>query len=278
MATDADAQTSIRLEGQIDLARLQALAAQGRIDTLMLYTQQLLDSTLAAGLAEAQEIGHLRLLCPVTRSALRRVIGLRGLHTLELSSLCAPGRLGGFDKASDLRSVIASHCLRESDLRAIAGSPYVHTLDAHASKLTPRALDAVLEMPRLERLLLGGGALTDALAPQLPRGSGIIALNLAHAPLSRSGLAHVLRMPALRELDLWATPLQLDDLDLLTGLPQLENLSLGHWDDERKFDGAALLAKLAALPALRTVSLDGVRLDAPARAAFKARFADFRAI
>ena len=278
MATDGAAQTSIRLEGQIDLARLQALAAQGRIDTLMLYTEQLLDSTLATGLTEAEEIGHLRLLCPVTRSALRRVIGLRGLDTLELSHLCAPGRLGGFDKAGDLHSVIAPHCLCESDLCAIAASPGVHTLDAHASKLTPRALDAVLEMPRLERLLLGGGALTDALAPQLPRGSGILALNLAHAPLSRSGLTHVLRMPALRELDLWATPLQLDDLDMLAGLPQLENLSLGHWDDERKFDGAALLAKLAPLPALRTVSLDGVRLDPSTRMAFKARFADFRAI
>ena len=278
MAIDDGTQTSIRLEGQIDLARLQALAAQGRIDTLMLYTPQLLDSSLAAGLAEAWEIGHLRLLCPVTRSALRRVTGLHGLHTLELSSLRAPGRLGGFDKAGDLHSVIAPHCLYESDLRAIAASPGVHTLDAHASKLTPRALDAVLEMPRLECLLLGGGALTDALAPRLPRGSRIRALNLAYAPLSRSGLAQVLRMPALRELDLWSTPLQLDDLDLLAGLPQLESLSLGHWDDERKFDGAALLAKLAPLPALRTVSLDGVILDQSTRAAFKARFADFRVV
>lgn len=275
MVTDADAPVSLRLEGEIDLARLQALAAQGRVDTLTLYSAELLDSSLAAGLAEAQEIGHLRLLCPVTRSALRRVIGLPGLHTLELSALRAPGRLGGFDKISNLLSVIAPHCLRESDLRAIAGSPRVHTLDAHASKLTARALDAVLDMPQLECLLLGGGALTDALAPQLPRGRRIRALNLAYTPLSRRGLAQVLRMPALRELDLWSTPLQLDDLDLLADLPQLESLSLGHWDDERKFDGAALFAKLSPPPGLRKVSLDGVLLDPPTRTAFKARFADF---
>jgi hypothetical protein len=74
-------------------------------------------------------------------------------------------------------------------------------------------------------------------------------------------------------LDLWATPLQDQDFELLQRLPALEYLSVGGYrygnEVPPSLDTARLLPLLLSLPALKRLWLDGVRLDPEETATLK---------
>jgi hypothetical protein len=108
------------------------------------------------------------------------------------------------------------------------------------------------------------------MAAAVSRSTTLAWLELGTARLTRAGVAHLARMPQLRGLDLWATPVSEADCAMLRELPALEYISLGRYDDA-PLDGAALMPLLLAMPALKRVWLDAGQI-----ATLEARFESVR--
>lgn len=235
---------------------------------------------MADALAGIPSLSECWLRGPATRSAVRRLLEIPGLRLLAVLFLAKPGRLCNFEAATELEHFSSYDVRGETDLLAIARCPALRELFAMDCHLTARALDALLALPHLKCLSLERAGIDDALAGRFVQSAKLERLHIPSNPLGRAGLAQIVRLEQLRELDLWATPLSIDDLDLLQQLPQLEYLSLGGGDaaelERLGLTAAALLARLSALPVLRRVELDGIVVDETQRAAFAARFDSVR--
>ncbi len=128
-------------------------------------------------------------------------------------------------------------------------------------------------MPQLQSLDLEGTGFDDAIAALVIDNAFLHSLDVGLTKLSGKGLAHLCTMKNLRSLDLWATCIKEDDLDLLAGMP-LEYLSIGCVDDDESplpFSVTSVLKKIEALPALKRIWLDGLDLNAEHLAEFKHR-------
>ena len=72
-------------------------------------------------------------------------------------------------------------------------------------------------------------------------------------------------MSQLRSLDIWALDIQEEDLELLNDLPNLEYLSIGGgYEDQTTLTSKGVLPRLAQLPSLKRVWLDGITLSVKA--------------
>lgn len=271
----------IELTGPRPDGALRALAAHGAIASLTIRGHTVFGRRHANELLTLPSVESLRLWCPVTRAAVGLLLEIPGLRHLELAVLRAGGRFEGFATPRELEC-FDSACsgLEADDLVALARSPSLRVLRTMDVKMTAAAFDALLDMPQLESLSLESCSVGDALLARLRPGGALRRLLLAVNPLTGEGLRHIVRLPKLRELDLWETDIVLEDLQLLQQLPQLESLSLGAARDRRlrRFPPMPLLAMLDSLPALRQLELDGIALDKDERAAYAARFADLRVL
>lgn len=268
-------QAEATLDPHLRPEAIRALAAAGPIECLTLGYGRLLDARRAKRLHALPPTRRLWLLGRTTRAAIRQIACIPGLETLDVMQLCGPGAVSGLGDAATLRTLRINGWLHARDLRGIGACPSIETLGAQGAGLTPRALDALLAMPRLRNLDLEGTDFDDAMAARVSRSATLEWLELGATRLTRSGLAHLVRMPGLRGLDLWATPITEADCALLCELPMLEYVSLGGYDGA-PLDGAKLLPLLLAMPALKWVWLDGVRLDAGQIATLEARFDSVR--
>lgn len=111
---------------------------------------------------------------------------------------------------------------------------------------------------------------------RISRSTTITSLEIGGTRLTRKGLQHLVNMQQLEALDIWATRLSLEDLRLLPALGRLEYLSLGEYYGIHSLDPAGVVEVLLAMPGLKRVWLDGVRLDAVQKAMLEARFERFR--
>ncbi len=68
-------------------------------------------------------------------------------------------------------------------------------------------------------------------------------------------------MTQLKSIDIWATNIKQEDLDLLENLPQLEYLSVGQGYDDSYFDSKSLINKLSKINSLKRVWFDGVNFS-----------------
>lgn len=265
----------VTLDPQLRPDAIRALAAGGPIECLTFGHGRLLDARRAKHLHALPPTRWLWLRGATTRAGIRQIIRIPGLETLDVMQLRGPGAVSGFGDVAGLRSLRINGWLHARDLRGIAASPSIETLGAQGAELTPRALDALLAMPRLRALDLEGTDFDDAMALAVSRSTTLEHLELGKTRLTGTGVAHLARMPRLRGLDLWATPVSEADCAMLRELPALEYVSLGGYDDA-PLDGAALLPLLLAMPALKRVWLDGARLDRDQIAALEARFESVR--
>ncbi len=231
---------------------------------------------IARGLVGMHSLDKLWLWLEATPAALRHVFAIPGLRVVDLLGLAHPGRLAGFAaaKIEEFRCNTGTGGigLRESDLLEISTSVSLKQLGAQSSGLSIRAIAALIAMPQLQSLDIEGTSFDDAMAELLIDNHSLHSLDVGMTRLSGKGLAHLRTMKNLRSLDLWATGITEDDLDLLADMP-LEYLSIGRVDDDTpsSFSVETVMKKLAALPALKRVWLDGLDLNAEHLAEFKRR-------
>lgn len=252
----------VSLMGEICRADIEGLAPRGQIEKLSITNAPLLTAEVAQALTVLTGVSWLWLWCEVSRSAMKSVISVAGLRTLDVLSLDGPGRLPSFASAKALEVVRCNHCLTAADLLAIAKGDALREIGAQGADLSAHVLDQVLNLPHLESLDLEGTKFTDEMAKQVSRSKRLLSLDVGATRLTRKGLSHICRMEQLRSLDLWATRLDQRDIDLLRGLPNLEYVSVGGVSDQMTFDPKKLLPQLAAIPSLRRIWLDGVAVDA----------------
>lgn len=272
----------IELQGPVTPGSLRVLADRGALGQLSIRDKAVFGLRQARELLSSPGIDWLRLWCPVTRAAASLLLEVPDLRVLDLLTLQTGGHLRGFEQSRMLECLYcACFSLEPRDFEVIARSHTLRALAATDAVITPQSFDALLAMPRLERLSLESSGIDDALASCLRTGTPLRSLFLALNPLTRTGLRHIVALETLRELDLWETGITLDDLELLQALPQLEYLSIGCGDPEdaaRRYDPERLLPLLARLPSLQRLELDGIVLDETQRAAYAARFAELKLI
>lgn len=269
-----DEHGSFTLERDIDPAMVRQLFGAAPIAKLTIHKAPRLTVRLAQRLA-GLPVDHLNLWSEVTRRALRDFITLPGLRALDVLALCGAGRVVGFGK-SRLEVVRINHYLRESELLEIARCESLRELGAQNANLTPRALAALLALPQLTTLDVEATRFDDRMARRISRSTTLAKLDLGGVPITGAGLEHLVRMEQLRELDLWATGVTGADLHLLAQLPNLEYVSLGHYGGMSTLDAELVTQTLLALPALRRVWLDGIRLAPAQRKALEERLEHVR--
>ena len=238
--------------------------------------QQNFTEAIARGLAGIHSLDQLWLRLEATPAALRLAFAIPELRVLDLWGIAYPGRLAGFASTSieELRCNmgISGSGFSEADLIEISTSVHLKQLRARTPKISLRAMTALIAMPKLQSLDIEGTGFDDAMAALFIGNASLHSLDVALTKLSGKGLAHLCTIKNLRSLDLFATRIVEDDLDLLAGLP-LEYLSIGCVRDDKPppFSMATVLKKLEALPALKSIWLDGLDLNAEHLAEFKKR-------
>lgn len=266
----------LELKGSVTLAVIGGLRGRGCITRLALTEGPLLTARSAQALTRLESVTWLWLWRSVTRTAMRHVIAVPGLETLDVLQMTRPGRLEGFASAQGLKVFRAYHCLTEEDLLEVALCRSLRELGAQSAGLSMRVIDALLAMPDLVALDLEASGFDDAMAERLSASKTLTSLDLGNTRLTRKGLASLCRMSQLRSLDLWATALDEADLDLLLELPRIEYLSVGHVEGDCRFDSQTLIQRLMAMPSLRRIWLDGVPVSQQQREALEARYESVR--
>ena len=273
MVKNKEQENDVVLSGNIKPADMRDLRARGAIHQLKISGSPTLTVKLAQALPTLQSVEQLWLWCDVTRKAMHHVIKTPGLRVLDILAIEGPGRLEDFADAKCLEIFRANLYLTEEDVAEALQAPSLLELGIQNASLSPRIIAMMLAHPRLEVLDLEGTGFDDTMAATLSASKKIHALDLGGTKITGLGLAHLCSMTQLKSLDLWATQVTIVDLDLLTGLPHLEYLSLGNFDDMPGFDAAELIPKLEALASLKNIWLDGVRFDEEQAARLRARIA-----
>lgn len=262
-----------KLEGRISAGDIRRLGSRGAIEKLSLTKMPTLTAKVAQGLSSLQSVDQLWLWCDVTRTAMRHVIAVPGLRTLDILNIVKPGRLESFSAASNLEVFRGNHYLTEEDLLQITTCKSLRELGAQGAEVSLRAIRQILELPKLESLDLEGSEFNDEMAEQISTSTLLTSLDIGATRITRAGLKHLCKMRQLRSLDLWAiASIQESDLDLLTELPNLEYVSVGEYSEVASFNAETLLPRLNAVSSLKRIWLDGVRLDPPHRESLEARY------
>jgi hypothetical protein len=142
----------LSIEGSVLESDLLFLSQQKNIDKLSITKQPLITELTAKRLSSIQSINHLWLWCDTTRAAMKHIIALQGLNTLDLLSLKKPGKLINFANAKSLRVLRCNNDMNEADLLEVANLPNLEELGAQNSEVTKRTLNALLRMPNLKKL------------------------------------------------------------------------------------------------------------------------------
>jgi hypothetical protein len=263
-----------RFEGQIPRNVLETLGNGKPISKLWWAKRPRLTVKEARRLLGLR-VRDLTLWTTVTCPAMRQVVRIPGLESLTVLGISGPGRIRDFQRAQTLERFNCSW-LKEHDLLEVAKCETLVELSVQSSVLNHSVLAAILALPCLHLLDLEGSNLNDAMIRCISQSTTITSLEIGGTSLTREGLKHLLRMQQLRGLDLWATKLSDQDLRLLQELPNLEYLSLGGYDHLHAFDAATVMDVLLAIPGLKRVWLDGVRLDSTQKALLEGRLESLR--
>jgi hypothetical protein len=265
-----------KLEGAFTAADVQSLRKLGHIEKLSITKGPRITAKTSRALSTLASVTWLWLWCEITRTAMRHVIAIRGLRDLDILGMTGPGILEGFASAGSLERIRANFGMTEQDLLEICRCRSLREIGAQNARLTPPVFEALLGLPQLEALDLEATDFDDEMAEQISSSDRLASLDVGAGKLSRHGLTHICKMKQLRSLDLWATRIEQDDVELLRDLPRLEYLSIGDYEGGKRFDAELLLPRLIGMPSLKRVWLDGVALTPDQRAQLEVRFSSVR--
>lgn len=268
------------LKGDITPDALRALQAVGHIEKLSITNIPLITVRHTCLLKELQSVGQLWLWCDITRRAMRHLIELRGLATLDVLCVRGPSSLGNFEKARMLETFRANLCLNEADVIQVAKCKSIKTLGIQNARLTESSFAAILTLPCLENLDIEATQFDDKMARALSRSGNLSALDIGATRITGRGLEHIVSMKNLRSLDLWETRLNEDELALLSELPNLEYLSIGNIEGNTEgcpaLDIERIVPLLLGFPSLKRIWLDGIKCTSEHQRLLEAKFNSVR--
>ena len=251
--------------------KLQCLNQYGHIEKLSLAKQTLLTAKLARHFSNLQSVQWLWLWCSVARTAMKHIITIPKLETLDILELKHGKRLKNFSEATMLK-VFRCNYLSENDLLEIAKLPVLQQFGAQHSEITQRALNALLQIPTLEDLDLETSIFDDKMATMIAESNTIQHLAIGASKLTSQGLKKISKMTQLRSLDIWAIDIVEADLECLSNLCQLEYLSIGGYDDQTLLTAKGVLSYLKKIPALKRIWLDGIVFTEQEKQALNAQY------
>jgi hypothetical protein len=263
------------LERDIDPKVVGQLKEIGPITKLSLAKMPLVTVKLALRLS-GLHVENLWLWSDVTRRAMRRIVQIPGLRTLDVLCIKGPGALGNFCKAKDLETFRANHCMTGVDLLEVTQCSGLAELGAQGAELSSESLHAILALPRLVSLDIESTRFNDTMAKKLSRSKTIESLDVGATRITGAGLKHLAQMPQLRSIDLWATHISESDLQLLLDMPRLEYVSLGNYDGCPQLDAETICNLILNLPNVKRVWLDGIRLHVTQKEALEKKLESLR--
>jgi hypothetical protein len=83
-------------------------------------------------------------------------------------------------------------------------------------------------------------------------------------------------MKQLEALDIWATNVKENDLDILVELPNLEYLSVGPSYEGNEFSPKILIEKLGTIKPLKRIWIDGVKFTKSEKAILEDKYEQVR--
>ncbi len=143
----------VRLEGAFGAAEVRTLADFGPIEKLSFTKAPRLTHTVARHLSGLTSVRQLWLWCDVTRGALKHVLAIPGLVTLDVLCLRGRGNPPSFRTARSLDTFRCPHGSTARDLLAISESRTLRELGVQNVTLTPEAIDTLIAMPTGELML-----------------------------------------------------------------------------------------------------------------------------
>lgn len=258
--------TPISIKLPISVRQLRALTCDKQTDDLQVSEASLNSASslfhvkLAQKVSTWTSIKKIGIWCTATRAAVRQLLTLQDLEDLYVTSLNRHGTLTGMPISASLHTLRAGR-LSSADLRSIAKLPNLKVLSAQNADLSDEALESLICMSHLADLDLEATNLDDEMAATLATSKTLTSLCIGNTNVGPEGLQHICKMTQLRELDMWALDIQASDLDMLTALPNLEYLSVGGHDEQTVLTAQAVLPKVAQLPSLKRLWLDGIPLS-----------------
>lgn len=266
----------IELQGTITTEKVRGVLTNEPVDKLSIVKSPLLTLANATELTSLSSVRHLWLWCYVDRLALNALIRIPGVNVVDVLWLEGPFPIAGFGAAANLEVFRANCCMREGDLLAIFECKNLIEVGAQNAEVTHRALEALLELPALRSLDLEGSCMNDAMAAKICMSSTLTALDIGGTRVTGAGLRHLCKMRQLRSLDLWSLPIAEEDLDALAQLTELDYLSIGNYQHGEQFNAETLLPRLAAIPALKRLWLDGIAISPTQRRWLEERYEHVR--
>lgn len=263
------------LERDIEIDAVAQLREIGPIAKLSLAKIPLVTVKLAQRLS-GLNVENLWLWSDVTRRAMRYIVQIPGLRTLDVLCIKGPSVLDNFRKAQSLETFRANHYMTEADLLEVTQCSRLTELGAQGAKLSSAALAAILALPSLVSLDIESTRFDDSMAKKVSRSKTIESLDVGATRLTGAGLRHLAQMQQLRSIDLWATDVTEADLPLLLDLPRLEYVSLGNYDHLPQLSAETVCNLILSAPSLKRVWLDGIQLHAAQREALENKLESLR--
>ena len=276
MTQQSENNVSADIEWPFSAKDLRSLKRLGPIQRLSLHKHPSLTVSVAKGLAALESVDSFGLWCTITRAAMRYVVSIPRLRTLDVLYIKFPGKLQGFAEATSLKEFRANSGLSEADLLEISTNSSLQVLGAQASEMTPRAFESLLGMENLKKLDVEDTAFDDTMAALASASKTLVSLEVGATRLSGKGLKHLCRMKQLRSLDLWATHINIADLSLLSEMPALEYLSVGDYGMKCGLDAGQVIEQLDKISSLKRIFLDGIRLSDSQHAELLEKYDDVR--
>lgn len=266
---------NVTVEGSIKYNGLQALENIGVIESISFEKLNFLAAKHVAELSKFKEIRELRIWCDFGRSAMKHIVKLQALERLELMGLGRPGRkLCAMNELECLKSFSAAYSMIQSDFVAVSTCHSLEELRAQGSNVTPTAIKSLVTMPLLRYIDFESSNFDDDMAEIIAESESISALDLGSTRLTSTGLAKICQMK-LSHLDVWATDISEEDLELLANISCLESLSIGGYDGQKTMTAEGVIPRLKNLKALKRLWLDGVEVNESQAAELKDRYEYF---
>lgn len=269
--TKENKHNDLSISGRLTPHQVRAMTPSNVLRRFTVSSETFFHQKLADELVQWPRIKEIVLWGTVSKAALQRLLSLPEIHEIYVMELQKHGSLCDIDQSSSLQ-IFRGGWLSARDLRSIVQLQNLETLSAQNSSVNQQVIEMVVNNNALTNLDLEASNLDDDMAKELANSSKITQLDIGATRLGPHGLQEICKMTQLRELDIWALDLDERDLDCLEGLTNLEYLSIGGYDGQKRLTSKNVLPRLAKLPSLRRVWLDGIPVTKSEATDLKTRY------
>ena len=262
---------SANLRNKISVKDILRLKPLGHIHKLGLRMATRFDPLLAKAFTQLDAVDRLHLHGDISRHAMRPIVSIPNLQSLDIRQFVGHGRLPSFQRCKTLTEFRAQ-CISEPDLLRVLHCQTLRYLGIHCGRLSHASISAIARLPHIQSVYLPRIALDDRMIAQLTAISTLTHLHLTTSHFSRDWIAAIAQMTQLHSLGLDADQIEIADLAPLAALPHLADLTLSIRAEKQTIDSARLIELLETLPTLKTVWFDGMTFSAEQIAWLESRY------